>query len=82
MDWQPIETAPEWTGSFDDPFEYILVWGGLVESELDFGAEGDPVTVAMKVSRYKDSYAVADTIYYSARVRHPTHWMPLPQPPQ
>ncbi|MFN8993216.1 MAG: DUF551 domain-containing protein, partial [Pseudomonadota bacterium] len=68
MTWQPIETAPK-EGR-------ILVYGGTWEGELG-GKE--PARVALV---YAESLCVADTCYYDAWIVDPTHWMPLPEPPE
>lgn len=71
MDWQPIETAPK-------DGRTILVFD-----------DGEVVTVKW---RYDDRWGGAwgsedyiqdGSIYDDALIAHsPTHWMPLPDPPQ
>lgn len=74
--WQPIETAPPGNDSI-----LVYVPPGPVGS--------DPIgehTGVFKVYRFSDNWVVEDQRGYdlddAARlIRQPTHWMPLPEPP-
>ena len=68
IDWQPIETAPK-DGR-------ILVYGGTLENDLR-GKEPSGIALV-----YAETLCVADTCYYDAWIVEPTHWMPLPEPPE
>ncbi len=69
--WQPIETAPK-----KGPY---LVYGGRMNSDLNFSGPDDEVSGVVKVEG--SGFSVSDTCYYSVWVENPTHWMPLPAPP-
>lgn len=66
--WQPIETAPK-DGvtilAFSEPGAYTCYWYDGKETN-----EGCPGWIDGSVNKYEEFY-----------VYHPTHWMPLPEPP-
>jgi hypothetical protein len=77
-EWQPIETAPK------DGREVLLfgIWAGEIH-----GLNADP-TIAVGAwqggkSDYQgdDFWALTGGDVYACWMR-PTHWMPLPEPPQ
>ena len=70
MEWQPIETAPK-----DETT--ILVYG-CWEGELH-GRDDEPDV--WKASYFYGTWSIEGGEYYSQRVINPTHWMPLPLPP-
>jgi hypothetical protein len=71
VSWQPIETAPK--------DECVLV---ALDPECPFSGR-DRVACAERVGRYggttHDEWKVSGTSEYL--VSTPTHWMPLPEPP-
>lgn len=82
-DWQPIDTAPkdgtEILAWRDDSGTLLVRWTSLAEfltdSELE---EYDEETT------YRDDWFYADFVV-GGRLEYdcvPTHWMPLPEPPQ
>lgn len=76
-DWQPIETAPE--------DEQILVWSPA-ESRWDNGMAAPVWTVVKSVMEDGEADFFiehdGDGGYMSWQSAHPTHWMPLPDPPE
>ena len=81
MDWQPIETAPK-----DKPIQVI---GGhyVTEGQGRRGCPKDPLVLPLTVKFSNSSgyegceWEHAIRHYYSIGVRKPTHWMPVPAPP-
>lgn len=69
-DWQPIETAPK------DGVNVLLLVGGKVD--IGWWRQGSHALRAKPVPcwRYRRSLSVT----YD-RAHPPTHWMPLPEPP-
>lgn len=87
MQWRPIETTPD-EGRF-------LVFGGTFVHEVSDMDDAPDVPIFMVSGRGKLSSAfwslikvathvfdVADNEYYACQVVDPTHWMPLPEPPE
>ena len=85
--WRPIETAPD-EGRF-------LVFGGTFVHEVsDMDNAPDVPIFLVSGRRNLDSafwslfkvatyvFDVADNEYYACQVVDPTHWMPLPEPPE
>ena len=70
MNWQPIETAPK-DGT------QILVWDG---NNFNVSWYGYP-SVSERYKAFIYGEAVGDYNCFS-EVYEPTHWMPLPEPPQ
>lgn len=69
MQWQPIETAPEKT--------LVLVYG-----EWDGELHGGDGTKEVHKARFEwGEWWIDGGEYYASHVRNPTHWMPLPEPP-
>jgi hypothetical protein len=66
--WQPIETAPR------DGSE-IVVYRPLAHETSD-----PHITIARTVPYPRTSPQGVE--HYTDRVCHPTHWMPLPNPPE
>jgi hypothetical protein len=73
--WQPIETAPK-SDDICNPIK-VLVYG-IREGELS-GLDDEPKV--WKAYWSSDAWSVSGGDYYAAWVRSPTHWMPLPEPP-
>lgn len=75
--WQPIETAPKsWVP--------VLVWA-ISESEMeDAEDEERPATRCIMVARHSDIQPGNWWLHGGSMdaVRDPTHWMPLPTPPE
>ena len=69
--WRTIESAPT------DGRE-ILVFGGHLKCELNFSETSG----VCKVYGGRTAWTVVDTCHYSMWVEKPTHWMPLPEPPE
>ena len=72
-DWQPIETAPK-----DGEEVNILLFGGVLDSAEDYWPDFIGPVVA-----YWDCgmWVIAPTGSEKIMVNNPTHWMPLPEPP-
>lgn len=80
MKWQPIETAPL------DGTWVLLCGGTTTEEDVDRYEEGikakdtkRPVTAFWRGDEW--CFAFWDGSWYS-RYDRPTHWMPLPPPPE
>ena len=74
-EWQPIETAPM-KGKF-------LVFGGeWVAESRDGGDPRTPAGVVMVNRSGRPKFYVADSDEFWPWIDSPTHWMPLPAPPQ
>lgn len=72
-EWRSIETAPSMTR--------ILVYGGVWDGEISGPTPSFEAHVV--IDRYGNKmWAVCGTDAYSAQILNPTHWMPLPSPPQ
>ena len=69
-EWQPIETAP----TDGDP---VLLFGRW-EGELH---DRDDNPGIYQAYYWDGDWYCTGGEYYSAYVRNPTHWMPLPKPP-
>lgn len=69
-EWQPIKTAP--TDGRD-----ILIYGTW---EGEVGSSDSIPSIYMVRAEHK-YYPIVGTDYYTAIVRDPTHWHPLPSPP-
>lgn len=71
MEWQPIETAPK------DGRELLVAstaqFGGLWVARFRLPLHGEPQNQTHYVKEWRDS---------NGRWSTPTHWMPLPPPPQ
>lgn len=68
-DWQPIETAPK-------DMSDIIVWGPDVPTQTAYWAPdwyGDKSKPGWMASNLDEEYGA---------FIHPTHWMPLPEPPK
>ena len=87
MQWWPIDTAPD-EGRF-------LVFGGKLVGELGDIKEMPDVPIFMVRGKFRllsefrpllktenHVFNIADTEYYACQVVNPTHWMPLPEPPE
>lgn len=71
--WQPIESAPR-DGS------WVLLTGGTI----DYGWDGDtipPVVIGQSCGESDWQFAWYDCGYYG-EYENPTHWQPLPTPPE
>jgi hypothetical protein len=80
MKWQTIETAPK-DGTA------VLLWGGQCENDL--GGRWDNKGIVYAVFQHGDpEYDDPDLwvelggCYYSSWINNPTHWHPLPAPPE
>ena len=69
MSWQPIETAPKETS--------VLIYG-FWEGELH--AKEDQREIWKAHFAY-DKWWIEGGEFYAQHVISPTHWMPLPEPP-
>ncbi len=73
--WQPIETAPK-KGSF-------LVFGGWWVSDSKDGNDRQLSAVAHVNRSYGyRKFHVANADEFWPHIENPTHWMPLPMPPE
>lgn len=70
MNWQPIETAPR-----DD--KPVLLFG-LLDGEINGMSESPAAVVGVRCC---DGWHVPASDCYMVMV-YPTHWMPLPPPPE
>ncbi len=78
MEWQPIETAPKdgtlvllWQkNSFPGPGSAII--GSFRTDQND--EDGEPLWLENDYDDWSTGYASTPS--------HPTHWMPLPPPPE
>ena len=68
--WQPIETAP--TGRQ----RFIVIWKGR------FGWWSDANAYRSHKPLQREDGTLCDIIYDGWTRRTPTHWQPLPEPPQ
>lgn len=68
--WLPIEIAP---GN-----RKVIVIGGEVEPEIGGDYPNTDGVVAIQEDGAGRGWRVCNTVYYSAMVRNPTHWMPIP----
>lgn len=66
MNWQPIETAPK-------------VHNGAPILIYDPSNAGEPDAIYVVCYRYGEWEEAGGETYSTF---HPTHWMPLPEPPQ
>jgi len=66
--WQPIDTAPkDGTAILLWPYGHFEFWNGAAEAEVVLG------------------YCTEDEEWFNPEARlsfKPTHWMPLPEPPE
>ncbi len=67
MTWEPIETAPK-------DGNYILLW------DEDFGLQVG--FWARSLQRWSQSVEPCTCLRLLSYLDSPTHWMPLPQPPE
>jgi hypothetical protein len=78
-EWQPIETAPK-DGT------KIVAWGFLANRAPEMGVirSETPVAHVMMWRSYTglDAGDWVSTSIGIALAQHPTHWMPLPAPPE
>ncbi len=72
MEWQDISTAPTDEST-------IIVCGGEWEGEI---AGSRPLAGVALVTFDGRRFSEVGGDYYSSWVNKPTHWMPLPKPPQ
>lgn len=76
-DWQPIATAPK-DGT------YVMLWGKWEDEAHGFGPwpaywdRGDEEWLSSVTPQEHLGAGVFKCLY----IQEPTHWMPLPQPPQ
>lgn len=72
MDWQPIKTAPHW--------DTVLLFVPPTPTSVDFalGLESKPT---INIGFYERGVGWRIQRYPRSRPK-PTHWMPLPDPPQ
>lgn len=68
--WQPIETAPK------DGTRFLATGGGL-GCHIDFASYNDRVGCWNTTD-----FTLDDTDYEPEGYNRPTHWMPLPPPPE
>ena len=68
LQWQPIETMPR------DGRE-VIVYRPLAHTTLD------PHIVIAKTTA-RPTKSKQGVVHYTDKYAHPTHWMPLPPPPQ
>ncbi len=78
-EWQPIETAPKdgarvilWTRT-----DITLFYCEYVETIC----EGEHV-IGAQVGRWEDASAYNEAGWRKELIGEPTHWMPLPEPPE
>lgn len=65
-DWQPIETAPK------DGSRILLYWPKTTR-----------IPIKIIIGNWRGDYWSNDLLYFDEEKRNcPTHWMPLPEPPQ
>ena len=69
MEWQPIDTAPEYSGA--------VLGYGLTTGEINGSREAPVIAV---IRPQGAGWVVAEGDYYTVWME-PTHWMPLPEPP-
>lgn len=77
--WQPIETAPK------DGRRVLVTWEDQIRAAYwdgDFGTSYDEATdTVTQIGAWTDG-AVLSFNYEETHSYHPTHWMPLPDPPE
>lgn len=73
-EWQPIETAPR------DGVP-ILLHGGNLSGEFYLNRRNKGCVIGFFADG-KQYWICSNTDYYEVEIEHPTHWMPLPQPPK
>lgn len=72
--WQPIETAPE------DGTEFLAYYP---EGKIDDDYENwIPVVAIVKTDERCDLDRLEGNTYFMTPYGNPTHWMPLPPPPE
>lgn len=77
MEWQPIETAPK-------DGRWVLLCGFDPDDDPVYGSTNPPAVVAFwREDDWGDEWAYCfwDSDWRSF-VDGPTHWMPLPEPPE
>lgn len=72
--WMPIESAPK-KGSF-------LIYGGSWVGESDDGRQESDSLVAMVNRNGRPRFYIANSDEFWPWVEGPTHWRPLPPPPE
>lgn len=95
--WQPIETAPRDGSRFiagrhvvrisrPNYFEwYVCVYAGECKIETDdeeWGVEGNDGCFYCPEGFYREGQDGYGEEHYFREKPDPTHWMPLPQPPE
>ena len=80
--WQSIETAPRdgtWILLYD-PMTSALIYSGCYDARFD--SKWDPEKDEMEYVGQWTNYHVESFGYEEHQILAPTHWMPLPPPPQ
>jgi len=70
--WRPIETAPEG----------VPVLVACKIAKYDWAGKGEIEGGVCKAQKGTYGWFATDTCYYSVDPINPTHWMPLPEPPE
>lgn len=77
MDWQPISTAPK---DNRGRLHYVIITDGLCMPDIALWQEERKEYVDAYGNRHLARPAGWFNVSRS-RIRNPTHWMPLPEPP-
>ena len=85
MEWQPIETAPKGDDRFSSPVVLLLSFTDLDEYETSV-AVGFWSTIDAHAEDQREGWCnwgagMNDDDFWE-EVKEPTHWMPLPAPPE
>lgn len=85
--WQPIETAPKTPGptpvlGYANGVQFIMIWRQNWDALQR--ATREQFGESIDVPRFDDGWYVwnAGRVYIEAGAQSPTHWMPLPAPPE